>query len=113
MIAIIRIHGRVGVNKDIEDTLNRLNLKRKYNCVIISEEKKEIIGMLKKVRNFVAYGKITEETLKELKKERGDKIGKVFRLHPPRGGIKSKLHYPKGVLGDNQEGINKLIMRML
>jgi hypothetical protein len=36
-----------------------------------------------------------------------------FRLHPPRKGIKSKLQYPKGVLGDNKESINKLIERML
>ena len=36
-----------------------------------------------------------------------------FRLHPPRKGIKSKLAYPKGVLGNNKEDINKLIERML
>lgn len=36
-----------------------------------------------------------------------------FRLHPPRGGIKSKLQYPKGVLGNNSKDINKLIERML
>jgi len=36
-----------------------------------------------------------------------------FRLHPPRKGIKSKLQYPKGVLGNNKNDINKLIERML
>jgi len=36
-----------------------------------------------------------------------------FRLHPPRKGIKSKLQYPKGVLGNNKSDINKLIERML
>jgi len=36
-----------------------------------------------------------------------------FRLHPPRKGIKSKLQYPKGVLGNNKKDINKLIERML
>ncbi|KKL95423.1 hypothetical protein LCGC14_1854700, partial [marine sediment metagenome] len=36
-----------------------------------------------------------------------------FRLHPPRKGIKSKLHFPKGVLGDNKEKINDLVLRML
>ena len=40
-------------------------------------------------------------------------IKPFFRLHPPRGGIKSKLQYPKGVLGNNKENINKLIERML
>ena len=36
-----------------------------------------------------------------------------FRLHPPRGGIKSKVHFPKGVLGNHGEKISKLIERML
>ena len=40
-------------------------------------------------------------------------IKPFFRLHPARGGIKSKLHYPKGVLGNHKENINKLIERML
>jgi large subunit ribosomal protein L30 len=56
--------------------------------------------------------KIAEELLngKNLK-ELG--LKPFFRMHPPRGGIKSKLQYPKGVLGDNKEDINKLIKRML
>ena len=36
-----------------------------------------------------------------------------FRLHPPRGGINAKIHFPKGVLGNNKEKINDLIKRML
>ena len=36
-----------------------------------------------------------------------------FGLHPARGGIKSKVHYPKGVLGYHGKDINKLIMKML
>ena len=40
-------------------------------------------------------------------------IKPFFRLHPPRGGIKSREHFPKGVLGNNKEKINDLIKRML
>ncbi len=98
--------------------------------------------MIAKVRNLVAYGKINEETLVSLIKARAKKIGDskakienaekiakevlagknledlgikpFFGLHPARGGIKNtKLHYPKGVLGDNKEDINKLIGKML
>ncbi len=131
MIAIIRITGMVDKNKDIAETLHRLRLRRKYSCVVV-EENKVVKGMLKKVRSFVAYGKIDEETLKELVKKRGQKldkkkeIGKLdglkfkeanlkpfFRLHPPRGGINSKQHFPKGVLGNHKEKINDLIRRML
>ena len=138
LIAIIRISGMVKVNKYIEDTLYRLKLRRKYSCVLIKPTK-ENLGMLKKVKFYVAYGPINKETLVKLIKERGQMIDKTkeidaekivgelfngrnlkdsclkpfFRLHPPRKGIKSKLQYPKGVLGNNKEDINKLIDRML
>ncbi|GAI87735.1 unnamed protein product [marine sediment metagenome] len=113
MIAVIRIHGKVGLKKDVDETLKRLNLRNKYSCIILENPTKEQVGMVKKVRDFVAYGKINDETFEELKKKRGKKEKSFFRLHPPRGGIKSKLHFPKGVLGDNKEKINDLIERML
>ncbi|MEK6895712.1 MAG: uL30 family ribosomal protein [Nanoarchaeota archaeon] len=141
MISIIRIRGQVGLDKKIKETLNRLRIRRKYSCVIIDENRKEIFGMLEKIRNFVAYGNIDDKTLEKLiekraqpiekkkkvdvkkvlegikKGEKYDKLGikPFFRLHPPRGGIDSKVHFGKGkgVLGDNKEKINELIRRML
>jgi len=115
-IAIIRISGMVKVNKDIEDTLYRLRLRKKYSCVVVKPTK-EILGMIKKVKYYVAYGEIDKETYDKLIKVRGkklnDKLKPFFSLHPPRKGIKSKLQYPKGVLGNNKKDINKLIGRML
>ncbi len=117
MICIIRIRGRVGIDRKINETLDRLRLRKKYVCVVI-EATKENLGMIKKVKNFVAYGEIYDETYKELKEKRGKKnlegeIKPFFRLHPPRKGINSKLHFPRGVLGDNKEKINDLVRRML
>jgi len=116
-IAVIRIKGQVGLNKGIIETLDRLRLRRKYACVLI-EPTKENMGMVKKLRDFVAFGEIDEDTKKELIKQRGkkDKDGNLkpfFRLHPARGGIKTKVHFPKGVLGYNKDKINDLIRRML
>ncbi|MFA7707660.1 MAG: uL30 family ribosomal protein [Candidatus Pacearchaeota archaeon] len=116
-IAIIRISGKVGVPYDLEDTLYRLRLRRKYVCVVIENMDSSIKGLLDKVRYLVAYGEIDKETYDKLVKTRGEKLnGKLkpfFRLHPPRKGIHSKLQYPKGVLGNNRKDINKLIERML
>ena len=117
MICIIRIKGRVGIDKDINETLNRLRLRKKYTCVVIKETK-ENLGMIKKVKNFVAFGGISDEMYNKLKEKRGkkDKDGKLkmfFRLHPPRKGINSKIHFPKGVLGNNGEKINDLLERMI
>ena len=139
---IIRISGLVKVKKPIENTLSRLKLRRKYVASLINLNDKAINGMLDKVKYYVAYGEIDKPTLIKLLKERaksikgnkaelkidaekiaGDLIaGKkledlglkpFFRLHPPRKGIKSKLQYPKGVLGNNKKDINKLVERLL
>lgn len=113
MICVIRIHGMVGLNKKINETLERLRLRRKYSCIVLPNPTKEQLGMIKKLRDFVAYGEINKETFEKLVKARGKKSKTFFRLHPPRGGIKSKIHFPKGVLGDNKTKINELVTRML
>lgn len=113
MKVIIRITGDVGLRKDIVETFNRLKLRRKYSCIVFEKSTPEQLGMVKKVRDFVAYGDIDEKTYKKLMEKRKTKIKNFFRLHPPRGGIKTKLHFPKGVLGDHKEKINELIERML
>lgn len=119
-ICVIRIRGRVNVNRDIEETLDRLRLRKKYACVVFDKPGKVQLGMIKKVNNFVAFGNIDEETYNELKKARGrkDAEGKLkpfFRLHPPRKGIDAKKHFgvDKGVLGNNKDKINDLVRRML
>ena len=112
MIAIIRIAGRVGLSKGLKETFKRLNLPRKYSCIVL-EETKEHLGMLGKIRDVVAFGTIDDKTLSELKEKRGKKNQKYFALHPPRKGARTKVHAPKGILGDNKEKINELIMRML
>ena len=72
--------------------------------------------MVKKVKDFVAYGEINEEIYKRLNEKRKTKTKNFFRLHPPRGGIDAKKHFgetKKAVLGNNGKEINKLIERML
>jgi len=118
-IAVIRIKGQVGLKTPVKETLYRLRLRRKYACVVLDKPSKEVLGMVKKMKDFVAYGEISEETYKELVEKRGQKDlkGKLkpfFRLHPPRGGIESKKHFGvgKGVLGNNKK-MDELIGRML
>lgn len=139
LLVVIRISGMVKVKRDVAETLDRLRLRRKYACVLIDSSNISEMGMLKKVKHFVAYGEIDKEMLEELIGARGaliEKGGKIdagkiassliegkklkdlglkpfFRLHPPRKGIKSKLQFPKGVLGNHGSKINELIGRML
>ncbi len=139
MLLIIRISGMVDVPPRIREGLDRIRLRRKYSAVLLKPTP-EIMKLLNKLRNHVAYGDIDEETLSLLIEKRGvlkdsskkiqpgkiiDQIEKkslsssdikpFFRLHPPRGGIDSKKHagVKKGVLGDNKKEINNLVRRML
>jgi large subunit ribosomal protein L30 len=115
MIAVIRITGQVGLNKEIVETFERLKLRKKYSCIVFENPTKEQLGMIKKIDNFVAFGELNDETYKKLVEKRGGKIKNFFRLHPARKGIDSKKHFgvKKGVLGDNKDKINDLIVRML
>jgi large subunit ribosomal protein L30 len=117
MIAAVRIKGQVKVRKDMEETLRRLVLKKKYSCIVLENPKKEELGMIEKVKDFIAFGELNNETYKKLVEARGKftKSKTHFRLHPPRKGIESKKHFGigKGVLGNNKEKINDLIARML
>lgn len=113
MIAVIRITGDVNLDGKTRETFNRLKIRRKYSCIVLKPTKEQE-GMISSVRDFVAFGEISEDTFKKLKDKRGNPANpNFFRLHPPRGGIKTKFHFPKGVLGNNKDKINDLIGRML
>jgi len=139
MIVVIRISGLIGIEKRKREALERLMLRKKFTAILIHE--KELPKLLN-VKDFIAFGKIDEKTLRMLLAARGKKDNKplsavtdsivkglleekttlkkeglkpYFGLHPPRGGFKNKslkLGYPIGVTGKNDK-INELIQRML
>jgi len=139
MLALIRITGLTRMDTKVEETLQRLRLRKKYTLVFVKEVP-EMLGMVEKVRNFVAYGKVDEKMIAEIIKARGKVLGDTkakvkdaekaaadllagktleelkikpfFGLHPARGGIDTKHHQPKGVIGPHAD-ISKLIMKML
>ena len=112
-LAIIRIRGSAGKPKKILDTLNMLGLKKPNTLRLINNDDKVILGMVRKVKDFVTWGEINEET-KELLSKTGQKKKNIFNLHPPVKGFKSiKIPYPKGDLGYRGKNINELIKRMI
>lgn len=140
MILIIRISGQVDLSHKVKETLDRINIRRKYAATLLpdNENTKKLIN---KITNFIAFGTIDKETLKQLIEKRAQPIDKTkkldtakiieqiekvkmkdlnlkpfFRLHPAIGGIDSKNHFgtsSKAVLGNNKEKINDLVRRML
>jgi len=138
MILIIRIKGLVEVPEKINEALSRLRLRRKYSAVLVKPTE-ETLKLLQILRNYIAYGEISKEDMILLLEKRGKLIkGKkvdaktavehldkksledigfkpFFRLHPPRGGIDSRLHIgvKRGVLGNHKDKINELMRKML
>lgn len=142
MLAVIRVRGKIKIRKDIEDTLELLRLNRKMHCILLNETD-SIKGMLQKVKDYVTWGKIDDDTLRLLVSKRGRKPGNkrippeeieyilkeikqgkklidiglvpVFRLTPPSKGFRKsiKQHYPNGELGNRKEKINELLKRMI
>lgn len=113
MIAAVRVRGIIGTKKSIEDTLRMLQLYRKNYCVILKDEP-HIKGMLMKVKDFITWGELDDETTKALQKKKGNPY---HRLNNPRKGFGRKgikaLFLKGGALGDRKEKINDLIKRMI
>lgn len=68
--AVIRVRGIPDVNKDIEYTMNLMNLTRVNHCVIIPEND-VTKGMLQKAKDYITWGEINESTLVDMIKVRG------------------------------------------
>jgi len=133
MYAVIRIRSTINANREIRDTLKMLNLHKINSCTIIHPNP-SYKGMLQKVKDYVTWGEIDDETLRLLLEKRakvenvdeaikklreGVKLKEItnpcIRLHPPRKGYKSikKPYHMGGSAGYRGKDINELIRRML
>ena len=138
-IAIVLIRGMVNLSGEVKDTLSKLNLHRKNNCVVIVDNPVNR-GMIKRVKDYITWGIISEKMFLELVEQRGElykgrtsdlknkytyktldvsgkKYKTYFRLNPPRKGFGRKgIKMPfklGGALGDRAEKINDLLERMI
>ena len=70
MFAIVRLRGEVNTRPEIRDTLDMLRISRINHCVVVKEDP-HYRGMIQKVKDYVAWGKIDEDTLTMLLEKRG------------------------------------------
>jgi large subunit ribosomal protein L30 len=68
-IIAVRIRGQGGVVSDVVATLGMLHMPRKYNAIVLYSEP-SILGMLRKVKDYVTWGEIEKKTLAMLLEER-------------------------------------------
>ena len=74
MYAVIRVRGRVNVNYSIRDTMKYLRLSRVNHCVLIPDTP-YYTGMLKKAKDYITWGEINPQTIRELIIKRGRLAG--------------------------------------
>jgi len=70
MYAVVQIRGVVKTPREIKDTLKMLRLHHVNHCVLVPDTP-AYVGMIRKVKDFVAYGEVNAETLTEVIENRG------------------------------------------
>jgi len=138
-LAVVLIRGSIDMTQQLKDTLRILGLYKKNHCVIV-DNSAPILGMIIKVKDYVTWGEITEQTFKELVEKRGKEFKAretdskkkysyrtfqynskrykpYFALNPPRKGFGRKgikvAFRAGGALGNRGEKINDLLQRMI
>ena len=141
VIAVVRIRGVRKINPEIKKTLEYLNLSKPNYCTVVKDSPQNL-GMVRKAKDYVAYGKINDEMLFTLLKKRGRKGSKklkdimsdeeiknivssvmdgkklrefadpVFRLRPPSKGFKSTKEHYPRGDLGEHDDISKLLKRM-
>ncbi len=70
MFAIVRLRGEVNLRPEVKDTLEMLRIHRVNHCVVVAEDS-HYRGMIQKVKDYVAWGKIDDDTLALILERRG------------------------------------------
>ena len=73
-IAIIRIRGRTGVSRKVNDTLDMMRLYKQNGCVIIPNQP-QYLGMIQRAKDYVTWGEIDKETFTLLFRKRARVAG--------------------------------------
>jgi large subunit ribosomal protein L30 len=74
MYAVVQVRGTVNTRGDIKDTLKMLRLHHINHCVLVPDTP-ENLGMIRKVKDYVAYGEVNAPTVETLLQTRGRVLG--------------------------------------
>ena len=74
MYAVVQVRGVVNTRREIKDTLDMLRLHHINHCVIVPETP-EYLGMIRKAKDYIAFGEIDVTTLETILSTRGRLTG--------------------------------------
>ena len=86
-LAVVRVRGLVGIKSQVEVTMKLLRLYKKNFCVVIPNNK-NYVGMVNRIKDYVTWGEIDNETHKLLIEKRGEEYR--GRMQDSKGKIKYK-----------------------
>ncbi len=112
MIAAVRIRGQVDVPDKINATLQTLGLTKKNQVVLVEDDNDAHQGMLKKAKDYLAYGEVNDDTVEKIREKTGE--GNIASLAPPSGGFKDTRRNVNegGALGKRGD-MDELLQKML
>jgi len=104
MLAAVRVRGRTGIKGGISDTLDMLRLTRINHAVLVPETP-SYLGMLRKAKDYITWGEISQETLEELLEKRAMLPGreKVTREYLEETGYKSLEELAQALLEEKAQ----------
>jgi len=74
MYAVVQVRGTVKTRSEIKDTLKMLRLHHINHCVFVPDTP-AFVGMIRKVKDYVAYGEADAATIESILKTRGRLVG--------------------------------------
>jgi large subunit ribosomal protein L30 len=74
MYAVVQVRGVVNTRREIKETLKMLRLHHINHCVLVPGTP-EYLGMIRKAKDYVAFGEIDAATLETILVTRGRLIG--------------------------------------
>lgn len=77
-IAVLRIRGIRKMKPDLRKTFELLRLGKPNHCVLVNDTPQNL-GMVELVKDYVAYGPVTEATVYSLLRKRGRKGSAILR----------------------------------
>jgi large subunit ribosomal protein L30 len=104
---VVRIKGTVNVRQQAKKTLNGLNLDKRFRATIVPESA-EYLGMLRKIKDEVAWTKADASIVKELLEKRGRKSGYRPITEPDLPKEYNSIDDLASAIADNKVTMSKL-----
>jgi large subunit ribosomal protein L30 len=104
---VVRIKGTVNIPQQAKKTLDSLNLDKRFRATIVPEST-EYLGMLRRVKEEVAWTKADAGIVKELLEKRGRKTGYKPITKPDLPKEYNNIDELAAAVAENKVTMNKL-----